>query len=103
MKQTKKNVRETAVDLLEAIDKNQAYSNLLLNKTIEKNQIAQIDVGLLTELIYGTLQRKMTLDYYLEPFLKNNKKVEGWVVNLLRITLYQMVFLDKIPGQGGDF
>lgn len=103
MKQTKKNVRDTAVELLETIDKNQAYSNLLLNKTIEKNQISQVDVGLLTELIYGTLQRKMTLDYYLEPFLKNSKKVEGWVVNLLRITLYQMIYLDKIPDRAAIF
>jgi 16S rRNA (cytosine967-C5)-methyltransferase len=103
MKEKKKNVRETAVDLLESIDKNQAYSNLLLNKTIEKNQIEKVDVGLLTELIYGTLQRKMTLDFYLEPFLKNSKKIEGWVLNLLRMTLYQMVFLDKIPDRAAIF
>lgn len=103
MKEKKKNVRETALELLEAIDKNQAYSNLLLNKTIEKNQISKMDVGLLTELIYGTLQRKMTLDYYLTPFLTNRKKLEGWVVNLLRLTVYQMVYLDKIPDRAAIF
>lgn len=103
MKTIKKNVRETAVELLEAIDKNQAYSNLLLNKTIEKNHLDKIDVGLLTELTYGTLQRKMTLDFYLEPFLKNNKKLESWVINLLRITLYQMIYLDKIPDRAAIF
>lgn len=103
MKDKKKNVRETALELLEAIDKNQAYSNLLLNKTIEKNQIPKVDVGLLTELIYGTLQRKMTLDFYLAPFIKNSKKLEGWVLNLLRLTVYQMVYLDKIPDRAAIF
>lgn len=103
MKEQKKNVRETAVEILEAIDKNQAYSNLLLNNTIKKNQIPKVDIGLLTELTYGTMQRKMTLDYYLEPFLKNSKKIEGWVINLLRITLYQMVYLDKIPDRAAIF
>jgi 16S rRNA (cytosine967-C5)-methyltransferase len=103
MKENKKNVREAALEILEAIDKNQAYSNLLLNKTIEKNQIERRDVGLLTELIYGTLQRKMTLDYFLEPFLKNSKKIEGWVVNLLRLTLFQMIYLDKIPDRAAIF
>lgn len=103
MKDKKKNVRETALELLEAIDKNQAYSNLLLNKTIEKNQIPKVDVGLLTELIYGTLQRKMTLDFYLAPFLKNSKKLEGWVLNLLRLTVYQMVYLDKIPDRAAIY
>lgn len=100
---TTKNVRETAVELLEAIDKNQSYSNLLLNKVIEKNELNQKDVGLLTELTYGTLQRRMTLDYFLEPFIKDNRKLERWVLYLLRITLYQMVFLDKIPDRAAIF
>lgn len=93
----KKNVRDTALQLLETIEKNQAYSNLLLNNAIEKNEISSIDVGLLTELVYGTLQRKMTLDFYLKPFIEKNKKLQSWVINLLRMTLYQMVYLDKIP------
>ncbi|AGK53030.1 16S rRNA (cytosine(967)-C(5))-methyltransferase RsmB [Bacillus sp. 1NLA3E] len=103
MTENKKNVREATLELLETIDKNQAYSNLLLNKTIEKNQVDRIDVGLLTELTYGTLQRKMTLDYYLEPFLKDSKKIQGWVMNLLRVTLYQMVYLDKIPDRAAIY
>lgn len=90
-----KNVREVAVDLLEMIEKNQSYSNLLLNSAIKKNKIVAADIGLLTELVYGTLQRRMTLDFYLEPFLR--KKVESWVRQLLRLTLYQLVYLDKIP------
>ncbi|KQL54680.1 16S rRNA methyltransferase [Heyndrickxia shackletonii] len=91
----KKNVREAALDILEAIEKHQSYSNLLLNQVIEKNHITGPDVRLLTELTYGTLQRKLTLDYYLKPFLQ--KKVENWVLNLLRLSLYQMLYLDKIP------
>ncbi|MDQ0270288.1 16S rRNA (cytosine(967)-C(5))-methyltransferase RsmB [Cytobacillus purgationiresistens] len=98
MKKTeKKNVRETVLELLEMIEKNQSYSNILLNHAINKNKINSKDIGLLTELTYGTLQRRMNLDYYLQPFLKNPKKIEGWVVHLLRLTLYQMIFLDKIP------
>ncbi|WP_042456253.1 16S rRNA (cytosine(967)-C(5))-methyltransferase RsmB [Neobacillus dielmonensis] len=94
---TTKNVRETAMDLLIAIEKNQSYSNLLLNQTIKNHQIPQKDVGLLTELTYGTLQRRSLLDFYLKPFIKNTKKLEGWVLQLLRLTVYQMVYLDKIP------
>lgn len=93
----KKNVRETALDLLTAIEKNQSYSNLLLNNTIEKNQLSPVDVGLLTELTYGTLQRRMVLDYYLKPFVKDNKKLADWILHLLRLTVYQMVYLDRIP------
>ncbi|KYD08200.1 16S rRNA (cytosine(967)-C(5))-methyltransferase RsmB [Heyndrickxia sporothermodurans] len=91
----KLNVRESALEILEAVEKNQAYSNLLLNHVIERNHIKGPDIGLLTEITYGTLQRKFTLDYYLKPFI--NKKIEKWVQILLRLSLYQMVYLDKIP------
>ncbi|WP_079508386.1 16S rRNA (cytosine(967)-C(5))-methyltransferase RsmB [Mesobacillus jeotgali] len=99
----KKNVRDTALQLLETVEKNQAYSNLLLNNAIEKYEISPIDIGLLTELVYGTLQRKMTLDFYLKPFIEKNKKLQSWVVNLLRMTVYQMVYLDKIPDRAAIF
>ena len=87
MTSKRKNVRETAMDLLEAIEKNQSYSNLLLNNTIEKNQISPMDTGLLTELTYGTLQRRMALDFFLQPFIKTNKKLENWVLQLLGLPL----------------
>lgn len=103
MNSSRKNVRETAMDLLEAIEKNQSYSNLLLHHSIEKNQLPKKDIGLLTELTYGTLQRRMALDYFLKPFIKNTKKLESWVHHLLRLTLYQMVYLDKIPDRAAIF
>ncbi|MCM3003824.1 16S rRNA (cytosine(967)-C(5))-methyltransferase RsmB [Priestia koreensis] len=94
---SKYNVREVALDILLSIEKNQAFSNLLLNKSIEKHGIKGKDTGLLTEMVYGTIQRKLTLDYYLEPFIKNPKKLQDWVRVLLRLSLYQMVYLDRIP------
>src|SRR3954451_15281353 len=99
----KKNVRESAMDLLTSIEKNQSYSNLLLNTTIEKNELSAKDVGLLTELVYGTLQRRMALDYFLEPFVKANKKLANWVHHLLRLTLYQMIHLDRIPDRAAIY
>lgn len=91
----KQNVRELALDGLIQVEKSGAYSNLLLNNLIEKNNIDKKDVGLLTEIVYGTIQRRDTLDYYLQPFLR--KKVEPWVKVLLRFSLYQMLYLDRVP------
>ena len=78
-----------------AVEKQQAYSNLLLHQTIEKYAIDPKDRALLTELTYGTLQYKMTLDYYLQPFIKG--KLDDWVLQLLRLSLYQIHYLDRIP------
>jgi 16S rRNA (cytosine967-C5)-methyltransferase len=91
------NVREIALDILMQIEKNQAYSNLLLNQKINKHRLSQKDSGLLTEIVYGTIQRRDTLDYYLAPFIKKGRKMDSWVHVLLRLSLYQMVYLDRVP------
>lgn len=89
------NPRDAALHVLLEVDKNQAYSNLLLTKHLKQHKIAPVDRGLMTELTYGTLQHKMTLDYYLKPFLKG--KIEPWVLWLLRMAVYQITYLDRIP------
>ena len=89
------NVRDAALTILMAVEKQQAYSNLLLHQTIEKYDIEPKDRALLTELTYGTLQHKMTLDYYLKPFIKG--KLDDWVRQLLRLSLYQIHYLSRIP------
>ena len=89
------NVRDAALSILLAIDKNQAYSNLLLHETIKRHKIETKDRALLTEITYGTLQYKMTLDYFLEPFVRG--KIDHWVRWLLRLSLYQMHYLTRIP------
>ena len=94
---TKKTSRYLAMSILEKTEKDNSYSNLLLNETIQKNNLSPADARLLTELVYGVLQHKMTLDYYLSTFLKENQKVDVWVRNLLRLSIYQMIYLDKIP------
>ncbi|MDF2556276.1 MAG: rRNA methyltransferase [Bacillales bacterium] len=95
-KQGKLTVREVALDLLEDIEKNNSYSNIALNNAIKENQFSPADSGLLTELVYGTIQRRLTLEYYLNPFI-GDKKIEHWVHLLLQMSVYQMVYLDRIP------
>ncbi|UJF14943.1 16S rRNA (cytosine(967)-C(5))-methyltransferase RsmB [Jeotgalibaca sp. MA1X17-3] len=90
-------VRYLANEILEAIESEGAYSNILLNKMIDQHKLSEKDAGLLTELVYGVTQRKLTLDYGLTPYVRSPKKLESWVRNLLRLSAYQMVYLDKIP------
>lgn len=97
----KRNVKKTsrylAMSILERTDKTGSYSNLLINEAIQKNKLSAADARLLTELVYGVLQRKLTLDFYLASFLDEDKKIDIWVRNLLRLSIYQMIYLDKIP------
>ncbi|WP_026689952.1 16S rRNA (cytosine(967)-C(5))-methyltransferase RsmB [Alteribacter aurantiacus] len=92
------NVREAALDVLLKVEKNQAYSHLLLNDTIKRNKISPKDIGLFTEIVYGTIQHKKTLDFYISPFVKKPlDKLDQWVKILLELTVYQTAYLDRIP------
>ncbi|WP_188454439.1 16S rRNA (cytosine(967)-C(5))-methyltransferase RsmB [Virgibacillus oceani] len=90
-------LRETVVNLLLRIEKDNGFSHLLIDHEIKSGKVSPKDEGLLTEIVYGTTQRKLTLDYYLESFIDTRKKLDDWVVMLLRMSVYQMVYLDKIP------
>lgn len=96
-KELRESSRYLAVEILEKIEREDAYSNLLLRKVIEENDLIKEDVNLLTELVYGVLQRKLTLDYQLDPFIGKQKKLKNWVKQLLRISVYQMEYLERIP------
>lgn len=97
MKTANQNSRLFAVQILEKVEKNQSFSNLLLNDTLKDQSLSPENIRLLTELVYGVMQNKLMLDYQLAPFIKKQKKIDSWVRQLLRISLYQMTVLDKIP------
>ncbi|WP_340009597.1 16S rRNA (cytosine(967)-C(5))-methyltransferase RsmB [Paenibacillus sp. FSL K6-0276] len=87
-----------ALDILVKVEQQGAYSNLLLNSSLQKSALSREDVGLVTELVYGSISRMNTLDYVLEGFVsKGIAKLQSWVRNLLRLSLYQIMYLDRIP------
>jgi len=90
--------REVALDILVRVEQQGAYSNLLLNSSLQKSGLSREDSGLVTELVYGTISRLNTLDYVLEEFVsKGVAKLQPWVRCLLRLSLYQIMYLDRIP------
>lgn len=92
------NVREIAVEILGKVLYQGAYSNLLLDRAIQAGQVKEEDTGLLTEIVYGTLKHLLTID---EIIKRNTKislsKMEHYVLDIMRISVYQMHFLDRIP------
>jgi 16S rRNA (cytosine967-C5)-methyltransferase len=84
------------LELLEKVEKG-GYSHLLVDRTIKSRQFDARDAALLTEVVYGTIQRKITLDFHLKPFISKGKKIDSWVRMLLRMSVYQLVYLDKVP------
>ncbi|GEM03480.1 ribosomal RNA small subunit methyltransferase B [Halolactibacillus miurensis] len=92
-----KTVRAHALDVLVKVGDNGAFSHLLIDQTLKNNALDIRDQGLFTELVYGTLNRKLTLAYDLDQFVKKTGKLQSWVKWLLYLSFYQLKYLDKVP------
>ncbi|MBM7552811.1 16S rRNA (cytosine(967)-C(5))-methyltransferase RsmB [Thalassobacillus pellis] len=90
-------VRETALELLTRIGEQGGFSHVLIDRAMKQEGLSQRDGALLTEIVYGTLQRRDLLAYYVKDRVKGKKKLQPWVKWLLYMSIYQMTFLDKIP------
>jgi len=90
--------RKTAVEVLGQVLRKKAYSNIALGRSLEQSGLEPKDKALVTEIVYGTLKYKFTIDTILSHFLKNGlKKIDDEVLNILRISVYQLRYLDRIP------
>ncbi|NGQ93815.1 16S rRNA (cytosine(967)-C(5))-methyltransferase RsmB [Brevibacillus sp. SYP-B805] len=93
----KAGARDIALDVLTRIEEKRSYSNLELKHVLDKTPLSAPDAGLVTELVYGTIQRRHTLEYVLAQFVKGQKKLQPWVRQLLLLSLYQIRYLDRVP------
>lgn len=90
------NPREIALKAIYDIEFNGAYSNMVLKKSL--NGMAERDKSLVTALVYGTVDKKITLDYVISRLSKIKiKKISKYILIILRMGIYQLMYMDKIP------
>lgn len=94
----KSNAREVALLTLSACEKQGAWSDLALKKNIRDGELDSRDAALATRLSFGVLQNKLLCDFYIGKFSTvKTEQMENRVLNALRLGVYQMAFLTKIP------
>lgn len=86
------NIRKLALQAIEKILYKNAYANIVINEYLNKYEFEDSDRRLFTKLVLGTVERKITLAYYLEPYLK--KKQKPLINCLLLMSVYQLVYLN---------
>ena len=90
--------REAAWSALQRWRKNGAWSDAALNIVLQNAQLAPRDAALAARICYGTLQNLALLDHYLAAYCTTPlQKLEPKVLDLLRLSAYQIVLLDKVP------
>jgi 16S rRNA (cytosine967-C5)-methyltransferase len=90
--------REAALLALSAVERQGAWAETFLKKTLRDAGLSVRDSALATRLTFGVLQSRLLIDYYIGRFSTVKvSKMELFVLNALRLGIFQMVFLDKIP------
>lgn len=91
------NAREIAYKILLDIEKNKNYSNMAINKHFKDVKLSNQDRGLATEIVYGVVENKYYIDYMIDKLSKvKTNKMEIYVKTLLRMGIYQIMFLNSI-------
>ncbi len=91
------NSRSIALKILNRVFNEGAYSNLVLSSELNNSNLNDKDKALVTEIVYGTIRRKNSLDTLIASFVRDIKMMDKRVLNILRIAMYQLKFLDKVP------
>ena len=90
--------REAAWTALQRWRKNGAWSDAALNAVLQSAQLEPRDAALAARICYGTLQNLTLLDHCLSAYCTTPlQKLEPKVLDLLRLSAYQIVLLDKVP------
>lgn len=91
------NERKVLISALLKAEKS-GYSNIVLDSVLNSSDLNDVGKGFVTTAFYGVLERKYSIDYVLNKFLKKPiSKTPPYTSAVLRSAAYQIIFMDKIP------
>lgn len=89
--------RLCAYRVLKAVAVNRAFSPRALDAEISKMKLSEQDASLAANIVYGTLEKQLLLDRYIDRRLTKKGKLKSEIRIILRLSAYQLLFCDKIP------
>lgn len=95
----KENIRELAVEMVKEISAGKEYSHILIKNVLDKySYLPAVDRAFLKKVTEGTIERQITIDYILNQFSKVQvNKMKPFIRSLMRTSVYQIIYLDKVP------
>lgn len=90
--------RALSLEILNRIDSTDAYADILIEEAFKRHPLKDVDKRLVTELVYGVLRWRERIDWIISLFSSvKPPKMERDILNILRLGVYQLLFLDRIP------
>jgi len=91
-------IREIILNILVKIDSNQGYINVLIHRILKKKKTNKRDAALIQEISYGVVRNRIKIDWVISCFSsQKNKEPHVLIKNIVRMSVYQILYLDKIP------
>lgn len=93
------NIRELITEILLSIDRGEEHSHILLKNVLDKyDYLPQSDKNFIKRVTEGTLENRIRIDYIINSFSKTPvNKMKPLLRNLVRMSVYQIVYMDKVP------
>lgn len=92
------NTRAIVLKLLKKIENDKSYSNIILDKTLNDLECQAVEKKFISALFYGVIERKITLDAVINSLSKiKTNKLDTDVLLILRIGIYQLLYMDSVP------
>lgn len=92
------NARQCILKILEIFEKDTSRFDAVIDETLSRQRMDQRDKRLVIEIVYGILRNKLSLDFILNQFLEERYFTKNSrLMNILRIGMYQILYLDRIP------
>ena len=90
--------RDLALNVLQSLETGKEHSDTLLHRMLQRSTLKRVDRALSTALVNGVLRFRLQLDFIISHFYHHKlEKAAPVLKNILRIGVYQLLFLDKVP------
>lgn len=93
------NTRAVVLDILIEVNENGGYSHLTINNALKKYQyLEKKERAFISRLAQGTIERQITIDYIIDEFSQVAvKRMKPIIRNILRMAVYQIVYMEQVP------
>ncbi len=90
--------REDALKIIHQINEKNAYPGIAVNEYVNRFKPDERERIFVSELVYGSVRWKKRIDYIIKSFSKIRiNKISPWIMNILRLGIYQIIFMDRVP------
>lgn len=95
--------REAALESLLELQKG-GWSDGSLKRIIQRTGLDSRDAALCSRMVYGVVQHRLLLDYYIDHWCTQRAgHLEPVVAYILRLGVYQLLYMDRVPDRAAIF